>query len=158
MKKISVSVLVLMSLMLLAMGPVMVQGYGEPESMVRAVGQFTSSYDFGTDHRCFINLHARQTADEWTGRGFFWDKDYADGKLIVIFNVELAFFIDLPSQIVCMGSSDVYINDVFAGNYGWSSTMLHTDSWEAFNFLIPGLEYNAFVFGADIGINMNVKY
>ena len=152
--------LVLMSLMLFAIVPAMAQNYGKPESMVSAVGQFTTNYDYlgsGTDHRCFINLHARQTADGWTGRGVFWDKDYVDGKIIAIFIVESATYENLPRQINYRGTADVYINDVFAGNYVWDTLTAIGAPIEVFSFQIPGLGYYAFIFGTDIDINMNVR-
>ena len=159
-KKVSVGLLVLMSLMLFAIVPVMAQDYGKPEVMVRGVGQFTTNFDYlgsGTDHRCFINLHARQIADGWTGQGVFWDKDYVDGKIIAIFVVKSATYESLPRQINYRGSADVYINDVFAGNYVWESITAIGEPIEVFSFQIPRLRYYAFVFGADIGINMHVR-
>jgi len=67
--------------------PVSAQDMEKPEVIVRAVGQYTPTFQYGSGeptvgHRCFINLHAKKVADEWTGQGVFRDKDYSEAELI----------------------------------------------------------------------------
>ena len=49
----------------------------KPEVIVKAIGHFTPTFDWGPEstvgHRCFINLHAKKVAGEWTGQGVFRD-------------------------------------------------------------------------------------
>ena len=128
--------------------------------MVRAIGHFTTNYDYlgsGIDHRCFINLHARQVADGWTGKGVFRDKDYKDGKLKAVFVVESASYENLPHQINFVGTTDVYIGKEYIGNYVCEPTIFTTSTWEAFSFQIPELKYYAFVVGKDISVEMTLK-
>ena len=140
--------------------PVSAKGWGKPETMVRVIGHFTTNYDYlgsGTDHRCFVNLHARQVADGWTGHGIFRDRDYEDGKLFAIFTVESAGYEDLPRQINYKGTADVYVNEDFIGNYAWATLTAIGAPIEVFSFQIPGLGYYAFLFGEDIELKMTVK-
>ena len=131
--------------------------------MVRAIGRFTTNFDYlgsGTDHRCFINLHARQVADGWTGKGVFRDKDYDGGELKAVFTVESTTQEILPKQINFVGTADVYIGKEYQGNYVCEPTIFTTSTWEVFSFQIPYLStsgYYAFVTGTDISVEMTLK-
>lgn len=140
--------------------PVSAKGWGKPEILVRAIGQFTTNFDFGSgiNHRCFVNLHARQVADGsegWTGHGVFWDKDYKDGKLVAIFTVESTTVDLLPNQVNYQGTANIYVNDEYIGNYVWES--ICGSSVFSFQIRGQGLDYYAFVFGEDIGVKFTVK-
>ena len=140
--------------------PASAQDLEKPEVMVSAMGHFTTNLDYlgsGTDHRCFINLHASQVADGWTGRGVFWDRDYKDGKLVAIFVVESTSYENLPRQVNYRGTVSVYIDDNLIGSYAWDSIIAIGEPVEAFSFQIPALKYYAFVFGEDISVKMTVK-
>jgi len=145
--------------------PVSAYDLGKPEFMVSARGHFTTNFDYrgsGTGHRCFINLHAKKVADEWTGQGVFWDRDYKDGKLVAIFTINVATWENLPRQVNFGGTVDVYVDDDFIGNYVWDSILAIGEPFEIFSFQIryQGLDYHAFESGcpsSDVSVKMTVK-
>jgi len=154
--------------------PVSADDLEKPEVIVRAVGQYTPTYDYGSGestlgHRCFINLHAKKVAGEWTGQGFFRDRDYSAGKLVAIFTLKLDYE-RLPLQVDFRGKADVYIDDKYVGTFGFYTTLFmgrHVVEFDAFSFQIPYLcpgGYYAFESGfrlddnyVDIDVNVNVK-
>ena len=155
--------------------PVSAQDMEKPEVIVRAVGQYTPTFQYGSGeptvgHRCFINLHAKKVADEWTGQGVFRDKDYSEGELVAIFTLDSTTITTeiLPHQVnFGIKKIDVYIDDEYDGTYGGCATLFMGELFDQFSFQIPYLcprGYYAFESGyrpdgnhVDINVNLNVK-
>ena len=141
------------------------KGWGKPETMVSAIGHFTTNLGLTTDHRCFINLHARQVEDGWTGKGVFYDRDYKDGKLVATFTVEGTSYEHLPYQVNYVGTADVYINDEYVGAKMFETIHFMGRpgfEYEFFSFQIrgQGLDYYAFESGYpsdEVSVKLTVK-
>lgn len=139
------------------------KSWGKPENMVSAIGHFTTNLLPMTDHRCFINLHAKHVEDGWTGKGVFRDRDYKDGKLVATFTVESTSYERLPYQVNYVGTADVYLNNEYVGAKMFDVILFMGRpgfEYEFFSFQLPSLGYYAFESGYPsdaVSVKLTVK-
>lgn len=149
------SILVVSLMILGSIVPVSAWSYRKPKAIVVALGRFTSVLPATEGDRCRFLVNARlleissttATTEEWvaSGRGVFVDRDYTDGRLVAILNVDSATtHLSYPDQVIIEGDAKVYIGGSLVGVYRFNMVIYPPRTYVTCQ--IPELNFLAYTY------------